>query len=198
MNELPRFSEDPLYKKADRWEFTAHDQDFVFYEFSLGFVSHRLLEDQFEDWFGSMGRYLANLDDTVANQRRLRDLARHLWCRGRPAHDASRPQRRISRPSLEPLLRYRDLLTKDMDPLFEDSTFWLAERLRFDRDLGHIWKVLITPLHIAPTREQLERLIIDDAPSPWRSVALSHPYTPATWTPELPSRRWHGSSVVNG
>ncbi len=196
MSDLPRFSEDALYKRADRWEFTAHDQDFVFYEFSLGFVGHRLLGDQYEAWFGTKGRYLADLEDTAANRRRLRDMARHLWCRGRPAHDASRPHRRIGRPSLEPLLSYRDLLTEDMEPLFEGSTFWLAERLRFDRDLGHIWKILIAPLHIARTREQLERLIIDDVPSPWRLVTLSPPHTPATWTPDWPSRRGLGASGV--
>ena len=48
MNELPLFREDPLYKKSDRWEITAHDQTFVLYEFSIGFVAHRLFREQFE------------------------------------------------------------------------------------------------------------------------------------------------------
>jgi len=197
MNELPLFSEDALYRKADHREFTALGQNFIFYEFSIGFTSHRLLQDQFEDWFCSKGQYLADLDNTAGNQRRLRDLAWHIWFRGRPRYDASRPRRRISKQFTQPILSYRDLLIEDMEPLFEDSTFWLAERLGYDRDLGHIWKTLLTPLHVACTRTHLERLIVDDIPSPWRSVPIPGPDMTATWIPDLPSRRRTGLSITS-
>jgi hypothetical protein len=187
---LPLFNEHPLYEKSDRWEFMAHDQTFVLYEFSIGFVSHRLFREQFELWLGTTGRYLAGLEDSPANTRRLRDLAWHLWYRGRPHHDASRPVHRTGPYSGENPLRYRDLLTEDLRPLFEESTFWLAERLVFGRNGGHIWKVLVGPLHVAPTRVALERLILDDIASPWRRVYCLPSPAPGEWLPDRPSRRW--------
>ena len=196
-DNIPLFKKDSFYKKADRSEFTALGQNFVFYEFSIGFVSHRFFRDQFEVWLSTMGRYLAGLDDTPATKQRLRDLAWHIWFRGRPAHDPSSPLYLTHESPRENPISYCDLLTHDMDPLFERSTFWLAERLRFDRDLGHIWKVLIAPLHIARTRAHLERLIVDDIPSPWRSALISEPNTPVAWGPDLPSRRRTGSSITN-
>jgi len=189
-DDLPLFKNDPIYHKADRWEYSAHGQTFVLYEFSVGFVSHRLFREQFEDWLATMGRYLAGLDGAPATTRRLRDLAWHLWFRGRPAHDASRPPYLTGKPARETPLRYRELLTEELTPLFEDSMFWLAERLDFDRDLGHIWKVLLGPLHIAPTRAALERLIDDDVSSPWRIVHRHQPSIPDERIPDWPSRRW--------
>lgn len=185
----PFFNPHPLYKKADRWEYPAHGQTFVLYEFSIGFVSHRFFREQFEDWLATKGRYLAGLEDTPQTTRRLRDLAWHLWYRARPAHHASRPVYRNGDQPAGSLLRYEDLLTGDLKPLFEESTFWMAERLDFDRDLGHIWKVLLGPLHLAPTRAALERLILDDVPSPWRHV-WPQPHLPGEWVPDRPSRRW--------
>jgi hypothetical protein len=189
-NDLPLFQKHPLYEKSDRWEYSAHGQTFVLYEFSIGFVSHRFFRDQFEDWLCTMGRYLAGLDDTPETMRRLRDLASHLWYRGRPAHAAARPVYRIGKEHAEIPVRYGDLLTEDLRPLFEDATFWLAERLDFDRDLGHIWKVLLSPLHLAPTRDALKRLIDDDVPSSWRTVYRHQPSIPDEWIPDWPSRRW--------
>jgi len=197
MRDLPLFNDDPLYKKADRSEFTALGQNFVFYEFSIGCVSHRFFRDQFEVWLSTMGRYLAGLDDTPATKQRLRDLAWHIWFRSRPAHDPSHPLYQAHESPRENPHSYCDLLTQDMEPLFEGSTFWLAERLSYDRDLGHIWKVLIAPLHLARTRVQLEQLIVDDVPSPWRSVLIPGSDTPATWLPDLPSRRQTGLSIAS-
>lgn len=189
MNEPPLFHEDPLYHKADRSEFTALDQEFVFYEFSIGFVSHRFFREQFEDWLATKGRYLADLNDTPATTRRLRDLAWHIWFRARPARNPSRPLSLTGESPRGKPLSYCDLLTQDMEPLFEGSTFWMAERVDFDRDLGHIWKVLIAPLHVARTCVDLERLIADDVPSPWRSTPIPGPDRTVTWAPDLPSRR---------
>ena len=190
MNELPLFREDPLYKKSDRWEITAHDQTFVLYEFSIGFVAHRIFREQFEDWLSTKGLFIANLDGTPENIRRLQDLAWHLWYRSRPTFDSSRPgRRRISKNCTEIPLRYRDLLTDDLRPVFEDSSFWLAERAEWDRDLGHVWKILVSPFHIARTRIDIERLILDDAPSPWRMVPRESPATSDKWVPDRPSRR---------
>jgi len=192
MSGLPFFSEDPIYRKADRYEFVAHGQIFDLCELSIGFVSHRLLRDQFEDWLASKGRYIAILDETETNDRRLRDLAWHIWFRARPANNVARSCRRIDRPPWGNPLRYRDLQTEDLKPLFETSTFWMAERLDFARDWGHVWKTLISPLHIARTRSDIERLIIEDIPSPWQSVMIAD-----VCAPNLPSRKPFGSSAAS-
>ena len=184
------FKNDTIYRKVDRSEIQAHGQTFVIYEMSIGFVSHRLLLEQFEAWVETKGRYLTGLDNIPENTRHLRDLAWHIWYRGRLSYDTSQPRRRLSKNFGEVPLPWHQLITDDLRPVFKDSTFWLAERVAWDCDLGHIWKLLINPLHLARTRADLENLLLNDAPSHWRTVLHARSSATNQWMPDRPSLRW--------
>ena len=180
MEESPQkpelFKNGPLYETIERGIFESHGQKYVIYGFTVAFISHRLFREQFECWLFFAAKHLGVAVDTSVTPKQISDLGYHIWFRGRPA---------MRRPRNITVAKYRDLQVVELKPVHEETTVWIAERLKFDRDLGHIWKMLLVPLHISSTRTDLEALILNDVPSPWREYLSDD----GAVLPDRPSRK---------